>query len=81
MKNIKPLGAAALTRKTFIEANRKLMLSEIVSITGLKRSEISMSLSYLMKNKYLTRELVPATSIFGRKKVYEYTYYPDRIGT
>lgn len=80
MKKEKPLGAAALTRQTFVNAKSKLMLSDIQKETGLKRSEVSMALSYLMKNRYLTRELAPATSIFGRKQVWLYEYHPDRVG-
>jgi DNA-binding transcriptional regulator GbsR (MarR family) len=73
------MGAAALTRKTFIESNKKLMLSDIATITGLQRSEISMSLNYLMKNRYLSRELVPATNTKGRKTVWLYQYHAERI--
>jgi predicted transcriptional regulator len=73
------MGAAATVRKTFIDNNKKLLLSDIASMTGLQRSEISMSLSYLMKNRYLTRELVPATSEKGRKTVYLYTYHANRV--
>jgi predicted transcriptional regulator len=73
------MGAAATVRKTFVESKKKLLLSDIASITGLQRSEISMSLSYLMKNRYLTRELVPATSEKGRKTVFLYTYHAERI--
>ena len=78
MKTEKSLGAAALTRQTFVQAKGKLMLSDIVNKTGLKRSEVSMSLNYLMKNRYLTRELAPATSIFGRKQVWLYEYHANR---
>jgi DNA-binding transcriptional regulator GbsR (MarR family) len=73
------MGAAATVRKTFVESKKKLLLSDIASITGLQRSEISMSLSYLLKNRYLTRTLVPATNPKGRKTVWLYEYHPSRI--
>jgi DNA-binding transcriptional regulator GbsR (MarR family) len=73
------MGAAATTRKVFVESTEKLTLADIAKKTGLQRSEISMSLSYLLKNRYLTRELIPSQSEKGRKTVWLYEYHKDRI--
>ena len=45
----------------------------------LKMNQISMALSYLVKQKYLTRELINSTNKFGRKSIYNYTYNKEEL--
>lgn len=44
----------------------------------LKANEISMALCYLMRMRYLTRELVD-NSFGARKRVWSYTYHQNRL--
>lgn len=71
-------NAAKRTREFFIDNERPLTLSEIKAGTGLASSAISMSLAYLMRQKYLTRQEIANPLPFGRRKVWQYTYYHQR---
>jgi len=72
-------NAAAKTRKCFIDNERKLTLSDIKVITGLAAPAVSMSVNYLLRQKYLTREQIDNPSPFGRRKVWLYQYHPQRL--
>jgi hypothetical protein len=68
------VGAVKKVRAVFTNANKPLTLREIQDIdTTLKVTAISMALCYLHKQRYVTRESIPAKSL-GRKLVYLYTY-------
>ena len=75
------MGAAKTVRNIFFEATKPLTLSEIVTLSNLKPSEISMALCHLRKNRYLSRELIANAAGKGRKNVWQYQYHDDRTGT
>lgn len=73
-------NASSKVRAIFTDATKPLTLAEIKGLAvDLKSSEISMALSYLMRQRYLTRDTVPNTSTRGRKQVYVYQYHSERI--
>jgi hypothetical protein len=73
------LGAVAKVRLVFQVLQKPLTLREINDFdASLKVTEISMALCYLLKQRYATREKIPATSI-GRKLVYLYTYSNTKL--
>jgi len=73
------LGAVAKVRLVFQVLQKPLTLREINNFdSSLKVTEISMALCYLLKQRYATREKIPATSI-GRKLVYLYTYSNTKL--
>ena len=75
------MGAAVAIRNIFTENDRPYTAGEISRARPtLKPSQISMALSYLLKQRYVTRELVPNTHT-GRKLVWQYTYHVSRAPT
>ena len=73
-------NASSKVRNLFRNHNPVLTLSQIhEQATDLKGSEISMALCYLMRQRYVTRKLIPNTSTAGRKNVWEYTYHTKRL--
>lgn len=73
-------NAASKVRALFIALKKPLTLPEINQHhKELKPTEISMALSYLRTNRYLTREQVPNTSAKGRKQIYLYTYHDTKL--
>lgn len=67
------VSAAIRVRKAFQDSQDSLSLSKIQASTGLKDTEVSMSLCYLLKRNEITRELVANPSGKGRKQVWLYT--------
>jgi len=45
----------------------------------LKPSEISMALCYLKKQRYVSMQPVASNTIKGRKQVWSYTYYSEKL--
>lgn len=73
-------NASVKVRAVFADADSPLTLTTIKERAGdLKSNEISMALQYLMRQRYLTRELVESTVARGRKKVFVYQYHPERL--
>lgn len=72
-------NAATKVRNLFQDRGEPLTLAKIRMATGLKASEISMALNYLMKYRWLTREFVKNTDATNRFKVWEYTYHHERV--
>lgn len=73
-------NAASKVRALFKQLQKPLTLTEINKLhPELKATEISMALSYLRTNRYLTREQVPNTNPKGRKQVYIYTYHETKL--
>ena len=71
-------GAAVTIRHIFTENHRPFTAGEIGRARPqLKPSEISMALSYLLKQRYVTRTLIPNTH-GGRRLVWQYTYHVSR---
>ena len=72
--------SAKKVRQSFILHQKPLTLAEIkLHHPELQSSEISMALSYLMRQRYLTREQIPNTNPKGRKLVFVYTYHTRKI--
>jgi len=73
-------NAASKVRALFKSLKKPLTLSEINQHhKELKPTEISMALSYLRHNRYLSREQIPNTSPKGRKKIFIYTYHDTKL--
>lgn len=73
-------NAASKVRALFKQLQKPLTLTDINKAhPELKATEISMALSYLRTNRYLTREQVPNTNSRGRKQVYLYTYHETKL--
>lgn len=72
-------NAATKVRTAFLEANTPLTLAKIKAATGLKSSEVSMALNYLMRYRWLSREFVENTEPTNRFKVWEYTYHHGKV--
>lgn len=80
MEAKKSSNAASKVRALFKQLQKPLTLTEInQEHPELKATEISMALSYLRTNRYLTREQVPNTNPKGRKLVYIYTYHDTKL--
>ena len=72
--------SATKVRQSFVLQQKPLTLADIKVIhPDLQASEISMALSYLMKQGYLTRVQIPNNNPKGRKVVFKYTYHKERI--
>ena len=73
-------NAASKVRALFKKEQKALTLTEINKHhPELKATEISMALSYLRANRYLSREQVPSNNTKGRKMVYSYTYHDQKL--
>lgn len=75
-------GSLAVTkiREVFRRENRPLTLVEIRSfIPEITRSQISSTLCYLLKQKYVVRELVSVDNIRNHRSVWQYTYSDSRF--
>jgi len=72
-------NALVKVRAVFVKEKKPLTLSAIREKTNLTSAAIAMALCHLRKQRYVTREIVPNTTIRARKKVWSYQYHPDRI--
>jgi hypothetical protein len=73
-------NASSKVRTIFKSYNPVLTLTQILEqAPDLKGSEVSMALNYLMRQRYLTRKLIPNAVNVGRKQVWEYTYHTKRL--
>lgn len=73
-------NAVRKVRDVFHAAQCPLTLVEInEAMPGLKASEISMALSYFLKQRYVTREPVKNENTRGRKMVWLYTYHQLKL--
>lgn len=71
--------AVTKIRQVFRQAQRPLTLREIrEQLPDLKAPQISSTLCYFMRQKYVIREAVDNTSPKERKKVWLYTYSDNR---
>lgn len=75
------MAKAALTVKQVLqEHSGQITLAQIMSkAPQLKASEVSMALCYLMKMRYITRELTENKTPKSRKQVWLYTYHANRL--
>lgn len=73
-------NASVKVRMAFVEHAAPLTLNKIKAhAADLKASEISMALRYLQRQRFLTREQIDNEHAKGRKKVWLYTYHPERL--
>lgn len=75
------MAKAALTVKQVLQEHTgQITLAQIqAKAPQLKSNEVSMALCYLMKMRYLTRELIPNSTPKSRKQVWLYTYHANRL--
>ena len=71
-------NAASKVRALFVDKDEPLTLCKIKAETGLKASEVSMALNYLMRYKWLSREFIKNPDRTNRFHVWEYTYHHER---
>jgi predicted transcriptional regulator len=73
-------NASSKVREVFLSLAAPLTLNKIKAhAPDLKASEISMALSYLQRQRFLTREQINNENTKGRKKVWLYQYHPERL--
>lgn len=73
-------NAASKVRALFKRERKPLTLADINKYhPELKATQISMALSYLRANRYLTRETVANQNPKGRKQVFVYTYHETKL--
>jgi len=72
------MGALVEVRKAFVDAGKPMTVTDLIEITNLKASKISMALCHLKKHKYLSRKQVERKAKMGRRVVWEYQYHADR---
>lgn len=73
-------NAASKVRDLFKLTQRPMTLTEIrKSQPDLKASQVSMALCYLMRQRYMTREAVKNEQTRGRRTVWLYTYYNQKL--
>jgi len=68
------VNAVTKVRANFGLSSQPLLLSQIQDSTGLKATEVSMALSYLLKRSELTRELIANPAGKGRAFIWSYSY-------
>lgn len=73
------LNAASKVRKKFVENKSPLTMNEIYKGTDLEYPAISMAISYLMRQKYVSRESISNPLPMGRRTIWQYTYHSDRL--
>ena len=66
-------------RHLFTDNPVPMTLRQMQDLVGLKASQISMVCCYLLRQRYMTRELVESTNEKGRKKVWLYQYSSTRL--
>jgi predicted transcriptional regulator len=73
-------NAASKVRSIFKSADNALTLTDIrQALPELKSSQISMALCYLMRQRYMTRKQIKNEQSRGRKTVWLYTYYEQKL--
>lgn len=72
--------AVTKIKQSFINSERPLTITDIRTIyPELKASQISMSLCYLMRARWVTRDQVESGIKRGHKMIWRYTYHSDRL--
>lgn len=72
--------AVTKVRNAFINTGNTLTITDIkLIIPDLKASQISMSLCYLYKSRWVTREKVKSSLTRGHSMVWMYTYHVNRL--
>jgi len=79
MTQEKSSNALVKVRALFVSEKNALTLSFIAQKTGLKPSSVSMALLHLLKQRYVTRQLIPNYTFKGRKEVWLYQYHSNKV--
>lgn len=73
-------NSTSRVRDVFRAAQCELTLTDIkTTLPDLKASQISMSLCYFMRQRYMTRVQTTNDKSKGRKKVWLYTFHEARL--
>jgi hypothetical protein len=73
-------NAVTKIKAAFSSSEQQLTITQLKLIyPELKASQISMSLCYLMRARWLTRDQVESNLKRGHKMIYRYTYHKDRL--
>lgn len=72
--------AVTKIKQTFCNSEQPLTITDIRLIhPELKASQISMSLCYLMRARWVTRDQVESGIKRGHKMIWRYTYHTERL--
>lgn len=72
--------AVTKVRNAFINTGNELTITDIKLINPeLKSSQISMSLCYLLKSRWVTRDKIKSNLKRGHSMVWLYTYHRERL--
>lgn len=72
-------NALVKVRQAFKDSPDPLTLLELKNATNLTPAAISMSLCHLLRQRYVTRELIKNPSLKARKIVWLYKYHNERL--
>lgn len=72
-------NAATKIRNVLKNHEGAITLSEIALASGLKTSEVSMGVSYLMRQRYLTRVKIKNPCRMGPRMIWSYQYHSVRL--
>jgi hypothetical protein len=72
--------AVTKIKLAFMHSEKQLTITDLRAIhPELKASQISMSLCYLMRSRWVTRDQVESGLKRGHKMMYRYTYHKERL--
>lgn len=72
-------GPTVLVKRLFRSNNKPRTIRAIMDeIPGLTAAQVSMVVTLMQKQRWMTRELVPSTKR-GRRECYEYTYHEVKL--
>lgn len=72
-------NALVKVRKAFQDSPDPLTLYELKTVTELTPAAISMALCHLLRQRYVSRELIKNPSLKARKIVWLYKYHSERL--
>jgi hypothetical protein len=73
-------NAVTKIKAAFSSSEQQLTITQLKLIyPELKASQISMSLCYLMRARWLTRDQIESNLKRGHKMIYRYTYHKERL--
>lgn len=67
-------------RMSFLNMGLPMTITDLRRLNpDLKASQLSMTLCYLMRARWVSRTQVPTTYKRGHQLIWQYTYHPDRL--
>lgn len=67
-------------KQSFINSTAPLTITDLRKLhPDLKASQLSMTLCYLMRARWVSRTQVPTTFKRGHQLIYSYTYHSERL--